>query len=240
METSLYVALSGQIAAEKRMSTIADNIANVNTVGFRQTGVRFSEVVSGRANTKTSFVSPGLSKLSDKQGVLASTGSPFDFAINGPGWFKVETPAGEALTRDGRFQINAAGTLTNLDGYPVLDQGGSPVQINLNAGNLFADASGILHQQNGVVGSIGVFEADPPSETMRVGSLGFLPEGADAPAAEISTFSLSQGYTESSNVDAIEQITRLIGVQRTFEQVSGLMQKSEAALEEAIRILGGR
>lgn len=240
METSLYVALSGQVATERRLTTIADNIANMNTVGFRQGGVRFSELVEGSQKAKLSFVSTGVSTLSERQGALNSTGNQLDFSINGQGWFMVETPAGEALTRDGRFQVTPEGALTNLDGYAVLDQGGAPVQLNLASGPVVADSSGILHQRGAIVGSIGVFDSDTISETLRNGSLSVIPDGEVTPAADAGAYSVVQGFMETSNVNAVEQIAKLISVQRNFEQSSTLIQKSESSLEEAIRLLSGK
>ncbi len=240
MDNSLYVALSGQIATERRLTTIADNIANMNTAGFRQVGVRFAELVDGGNKAKLSFVTPGVTVLSQSQGAIDSTGNQLDFAINGDGWFMVETPAGEAMTRDGRLQVNPEGTLSNLDGFPVLDQGGAQVQLNLTAGPISADRSGILYQRGAIVGSVGVFDYSAPDETMRNGALSFVPDGVVTPAADRSDFTVQQGFVEKSNVDAVEQIARLISVQRNFEQSATLMQKSEASLEDAIRQLGGK
>ena len=240
MNTSLYVALSGQIATELRLATIADNLANMSTAGFREVGVRFSELVDGSRNGNTSFVTSGVTVLSERQGAMDSTGNQLDFAINGDGWFMVQTPAGQALTRDGRVQVNADGTLANLDGFPVLDQGGAPVQLNLTVGPVSADRSGILYQRGSIVGSIGVFDYSAPEENLRSGSLSFVPAGEVTPAADRSDFTVQQGFVETSNVDAVEQITRLITVQRNFEQSATLTQKAESSLEDAIRQIGGK
>lgn len=240
METSLHVALSGQIASERRLATIADNIANINTIGFRQTGVRFSELIGGGGKQKLSFVSPGKSTLSDRQGALEPTGNQLDFAINGNGWFSVETSAGAALTKDGRMKIAPDGTLTNLEGFPVLDQAGTPIQLVSHTDPIILDGSGVIHQRGVIVGSIGVFEVGPIDETLRVGALSFQQSGARANVAETDSYSLQQGFVEKSNVDPIAQISKLISVQRNFEQSSNLMQKNESLIEEAIRLLGGK
>ena len=240
MDTALSVALSAQIAGERRLATIADNIANGNTAGFREVGIKFSEHLDGLSKSALSYVTPGLASLSDRQGPLDETGNQLDFAINGTGWFLVETPAGEAVTRDGRFQIDSEGSLVSLDGNRVLDQGGSPVQINLALGPVRADAAGILHQNNAIVGSVGVFDAEVPDETFRYGSLAILPENAAVPAADRDDYSVVQGYAEKSNVDAVEQITRLISVQRNFESMANLIQQTESSLGQAIQMLSGK
>lgn len=240
MESGIYVAVSSQLANERRLATIADNIANTNTAGFRETQVRFAEILGRNGEKNTSFVDPAEGFLSGKQGTLNQTGSDLDFAINGNGWFLVDTPSGPAITRDGRFSINPEGLLVTIDGFPVLDQGESPVQINRGAGPVSVDASGIMHQNNAVIGSIGVFDAPDPQETRRVGSLAILPDGAPAAAVDRTDFSVQQGFVEESNVDAVKQITTMIKVQRNFEETSSLMQQSEQSLSELVRLLGGK
>lgn len=240
MNSGLYVALSAQIATERRLSTIADNVANMNTTGFRETGVRFAELVDGPRPEAKSFVTPGTAWMSEKQGAIELTGNQFDFAINGKGWFLVQTPSGDAVTRDGRMTVNADGILVNLGGFPVLDQGGGLVQIDPSKGQLVADKSGILFQNKVIAGSIGVFDYDGPNERQRLGSLSLVPEGAVTPVTDWADFTVEQGYVENSNVDAVSQIAKLIAVQRNFEGNANLIQQTESALAEAIKLLGGR
>lgn len=240
METGIYVSLSSQLATERRLSTIADNIANVNTTGFRETQVRFGELLGRNKSARVSFVEPAEGFLSSTQGAVNQTGNDLDFAISGDGWFLVDTPTGPAITRDGRFSINPEGLLTTLDGFPVLDQGESPVQINRSAGTISSDKSGILYQNGSIIGSIGVFDATAPDETRRIGSLAMLPEGEAVAAVDRSGFSVQQGFVEQSNVNAVKQITTLIAVQRNFEQTNSLMQQSEQSLSELVRLLGGK
>ena len=110
MQDGLYVALSSQIALEKRLTTIADNVANMSTVGYRATEVKFEDVVTGVGQNSIAFTSPGDTYLSQKAGGLRETRSPFDFAIQGDAWFGIDTPAGTVMTRDGRFTMTDTGT----------------------------------------------------------------------------------------------------------------------------------
>jgi len=240
METGIYVALSSQIAAEKRLASLAENVANVNTVGFRETQIRFGELVDSKPTVDVSFVHAVEGSLSDQQGALDLTGNDFDFAISGEGWFEVQTPVGNAVTRDGRFNIGTDGVLSTVQGYPVLDQGESPVQINRANGPVHADAGGILYQNSTIIGSIGVFDTLSPLENSRIPGLAILPESAPTAAVDRTDFSVQQGFVERSNVNAVKQITTLISVQRNFEELSGLMQQSEASVSELIRMLGGK
>src|SRR6187402_2157212 len=127
MQDVLYVALSSQIALERRLTTIADNVANMSTVGFRATEVKFEDIVSGLGQDSVSFTSPGDTYLSGKAGSLRETQSPFDFAVQGDAWFGIDTPAGTVMTRDGRFTMNDSGQLITHEGYAVLDAGGAPI-----------------------------------------------------------------------------------------------------------------
>ena len=134
MENGLYVGLSSQIALEKRLNTIAHNIANSNTTGFRAGKVRFDEVLNGLTATSSSFVSEGKSYVSPASGGVEETGGNLDFAVQGDVWFAVETPAGTVVTRDGRFKMQETGELVTLDGHSVLDAGGAPIQLDPAAG----------------------------------------------------------------------------------------------------------
>ena len=116
MQDGVYVALSSQIALERRLTTIADNVANMGTVGFRATEVKFEDMVSGLGQDSVSFASPGDTYLSGKAGSLRETQSPFDFAIQGDAWFGIDTPAGTVMTRDGRFTMNDGGQLITHEG----------------------------------------------------------------------------------------------------------------------------
>ncbi len=134
MQNGIYVALSSQIALERRLNTIADNVANASTVGFRATGIKFADIVSGTGQKAVSFSSTGDSYLSTQSGGLKQTGNSFDFAIKGDAWFGIETPSGTVMTRDGRFTMLDTGQLVTLEGHAVLDPGGAPLQLDPNAG----------------------------------------------------------------------------------------------------------
>lgn len=127
MQTGLYVSLSSQLALDRRLTTLADNVANSTTVGFRATEVKFNQVVSDQKVADVAFVSQGNEFLSTRAGGMTETGGTLDFAIKGDAWFQVETPSGPTLTRDGRFTLTDAGELVTLNGYAVLDAGGGPI-----------------------------------------------------------------------------------------------------------------
>ncbi|MHA7969731.1 flagellar basal-body rod protein FlgF [Rhizobium terricola] len=242
MQSGLYVSLSSQIALERRLTTIADNMANLNTVGFRSTEVKFDEVLSktqNDINAKIAFVNQGNDYLSTKTGELANTGNTLDFAIKGDAWFALETPEGQVLTRDGRFTIKDTGELVSVRGYPVLDAGGAPIQLNRGGGTPVVGADGKILQDDRQVASLGLFTADISKGFIRHDNSGVTTVDEPQPVVDNPEVSVLQGYLENSNVNGIGEMTQLIQVNRAFESISSLMRDSESSLSEAIKVLGG-
>lgn len=240
MRDSLYVALSSQIALERRLDTIADNVANASTIGFRATGVKFEDVVSGTGPKSVSFASSGKTYLSGAHGALSETGNPFDFAIQGDAWFAIETPVGTVMTRDGRFSMNENGELMSIEGHPVLDAGGSPIQLDPRNGPPKAGADGSLRQNDQLVGSIGLYNFDPGENFVRYGNSGIVPARTPEPVTDRSDIGVAQGFLEESNVNPVLEITRLIMVQRAFENTAALMRQTDSSTDEAIKTLGSK
>ena len=124
MQSSLYVALSAQIALQDRLDTIAQNVANANSAGYRGTEVKFDSVLSDLSADPVAFVtsSSQITRLTPAE--FNKTGNTLDVAVKGDGWLSVESPQGPVYTRDGRLQMNAAGGLVTMTGATVLDPGG--------------------------------------------------------------------------------------------------------------------
>jgi len=242
MQSGLYVGISSQIALERRLNTIADNMANMNTVGFRSTEVKFDEVLSrtqNDINAKVAFVTQGNDYLSTRTGELQRTGNPLDFAIKGNAWFSIDTPAGQVLTRDGRFTMDETGQLRSIRGYPVLDAGGAPIQLNREAGPPTIGADGIIMQNDQPVATLGLFTADVNRGFTRYENEGVIMVDRPQPVVEGFDNTIVQGYVEQSNVNGIGEMTELIQVNRAFESISSLMKDSESSMDEAIKTLGG-
>ncbi|THV23714.1 flagellar basal-body rod protein FlgF [Peteryoungia ipomoeae] len=242
MQSGIYVALSSQMALERRLTTIADNMANVNTVGFRGTEVKFDEVLSrtgNELNAKIAFVNQGNDYLSTRNGELAQTGNPLDFAVKGDAWFAIDTPVGQVLTRDGRFTMTDQGALVTIRGYPVLDAGGAPIQLNRAGGPPEVGADGTLRQDGVQVATLGLFSADVRNGFVRYENSGVTTVDNPQPVVDNPEISVMQGYVENSNVNGISQMTQLIQVNRAFESVSAMIRESENSLSEAIKVLGG-
>lgn len=239
MQSGLYVALSSQISLEKRMNTIADNLANMNTVGFRATQMKFDDVMTKVEGAKVDYVSPGQEYLSSENGAMVQTKNPLDFAIRGDAWFSVNSPQGAALTKDGRFSMLQTGEIVSLEGYSVLDAGGAPITLNAADGPPTASKDGILYQNGRPVAQLGLFEADVGPNYTRVGNTAIIPAQQPQPVVNRSDIGVMQGFIEEANVNPILQMTQMITVSRTFEYVTQLMRDGESSMSDAIRTLGG-
>lgn len=238
MQTGLYVSLSGQMALERRLTTLADNVANAGTVGFRAGGITFDDVMTGLTNEAVSFVSSGETSYDTRSGAFEETGNPFDFAVRGDSWFGIDTPSGVVMTRDGRFTLLDTGELVTLQGYPVLDAGGAPLVLDPNAGPPEAGGDGTLRQNGNLVGAIGLYAYAPGPTATRFGNSGFIPDNQPQPVVDQPHVGVKQGFVENSNVDPMHEMMRLIQVQRAFDQVSTLMRDSDTSLKEAIKAMG--
>jgi flagellar basal-body rod protein FlgF len=239
MQPGLYVSLSAQLALHRRMETIAHNVANAGTAGFRADEVSFEALISRSADQTVAFASAGETFLSRRGGAMTKTDNPLDVAVQGEGWLAVQTPQGTAYTRDGRLRMNAAGMLQTLAGRPVLDAGGAPITLDPNAGPPRISSDGMISQNGQQVGAIGLFAIDERAKLARVEGTAVVP---DRPAAAILEFTgngIAQGFVEESNVNPVMEMSKLIMVSRAFESITAAMQTSETSLQDAIKTLGG-
>src|ERR1019366_2357288 len=116
MQNGLYVSLSAQVALERRLETVANNVANMNTVGFRGDAVHFTTELAKAGDSRISYVSPGTTYISRDVGAAVKTDNPLDVAIQGDGWMAIRTQSGIAYTRDGRMRMSENGALETLTG----------------------------------------------------------------------------------------------------------------------------
>ena len=155
--------------------------------------------------------------------------------MRGNAWFGIQTPAGTAVTRDGRFTMSENGDLVTLSGLPVLDPGGAPITLDPAGGVPELDDNGILRQNGRLVAGIGLFSFTPPPDFQRFGDSGILVGGEPDPIVDNSDVGIVQGRVELSNVDPLNEMTQLIMVQRSFEEAASLMETSEDSMKQLIR-----
>lgn len=235
MDNPGYTTLTRQMGLAREMQVIANNIANMATTGFRQEGVIFSEYVSDtKSDDSLSMANGNVRNTSFAQGTLSATGGTFDLAIEGEGYFLIETPRGERLTRAGHFTPNQQGELVTPDGFRVLDPGGAPVFIPPGADVAFG-ADGTISANGTLVGQIGVVRPLDPTGLQREDGVMFVSEGGQEPAEGAR---IAQRFLEASNVNPILQMARMIEVQRAYELGQSFAQSEDERIRNVVRTLG--
>jgi flagellar basal-body rod protein FlgF len=239
MQSNIYVALSAQMALQRRLDTLANNVANTNTVGYRGEEMSFEELVSPDGSEPMSFVSKGESHLSTKTGEITQTGNPLDVAVRGNSWLAIQTPSGVAYTRDGRMQMTREGLLTTLEGYPVLDAGGVPVQLNPDDPPPTINKAGTIEQAGNNLGALGLYRMPEGAKLTRGEGVSVLSDVQPVAELDFLHNGVLQGFTEKSNVNPILEMTHLITIQRNFQAVSTMMSDTENSMQDALKALAG-
>ena len=237
MSTGAYVAISAQLAMERRLEAIASNIANVNTAGYRAVGVSFSTELAQAGQNQVSFSSSGESYVERNQGPISHTGNSLDVAVDGDGWLGLETPTGTVYTRDGRFHMTSDGELQSVNGYSVLDTGGSPITLDAAGGPVTIAENGAISQAGKQLGVIGLFLIPPDAKLTRHDNSAVIPDKPPDPVEDMTANSVRQGYVEGSNVNPIVEMTRLIETSRAFDQATTAITQSDEVDQEAIKTL---
>lgn len=238
MQSNFYVGLSAQISLLRRLETIANNVANASTAGYRAEEVKFETLLSGVANEPVAYASAGKSYLSRASGEIVRTDSMFDVAVEGDAWLGIQTPSGTVYTRDGRMRMTDTGELQTLNGYPILDAGNAPMRLDPNAGPPRIARDGTVTQGNRQIGAVGLFSIDEKANLTRFENSGVVPDRAATPVVEFTKSGMQQGYIERANINPMLEITKLIMVSRAFEAVTSALRDSESSQSEAIRSLG--
>ncbi len=234
MENSLYVGLSGQVALEQRMALVANNIANVNTAGYRGQNAVFREYISDQRRMKedVSLVfGYGQYQMTDP-GPIKITENPLDVALVGPGFLGVQTPEGVQFTRAGNFSINSIGELVTARGFKVADQGGGTISIPAQAQYISIDQNGIISTNEGQIGTLMVGEFNDYQKLEPQGNGLYKTDEQPIPATQTTVL---QGKLEGSNVNAIAEMTNMIEVSREYQAVQRMMQSEHDRQRTAIQ-----
>jgi flagellar basal-body rod protein FlgF len=238
MQSSLYVGLSAQVSLQQRLDTIANNVANTATAGFRSEEVKFEALLSRTPAEPVAFAGIGDTYISRRAGELVKTDNLLDIAAQGEAWFAINTPAGQVYTRDGRMQMSRTGELQNLNGHAMLDVGGAPIQLDAEAGPPQIARDGTITQNGRQVGAVGLFTIPEQAMLERYEGSGVIPDTPATAVVDFTKAGVAQGFVERSNVNPVMEMTRLIGVSRAFEAISAAITDSENALRDAIKTLG--
>lgn len=231
-----YITLSKQSGLLRAMDLVAQNIANASTDGYRAQGLLFSEHVAatGRDSPSLSMAHASVRLPDETQGALAKTGGTYDFAIQGEGYFQLETANGPVLTRAGAFTPNADGELVAHDGARLLDAGGAAVQVPPVARTIALSEDGTLSADGLPVAKIGLFAPADPTDMTRLPAARF--RTPDTVPAEGSA--LLQGFIERANVDPVTEIARMIEVQHAYQLGQGFLDREDERIRGVIQTLG--
>ena len=233
MDNAIYAALTRQSGLMNELRVVANNIANANTTGFRREGVIFAEHLDALDRSgDTLSMADARGRLVDlRQAVLTQTNGSFDMAIEGEGFFMVETPQGNRLTRAGAFLPSAEGELMTADGHRLLDEGQAPILVPPGAGPVSVGADGTLSANGLPFGRVGIFAAPDKQDLTHQGGTLFAYQGEVEP---VESPTIRQGFLEDSNVDPVFEITRMIEVQRAYELGQSFLDREDQRIRGAI------
>jgi len=249
MQNALLVGLSSQVALGRELEVIANNIANINTTGFKADGSVFAEYISPTATVdnfmsadrRVSFVQDRATWVDMSQGPLERTNNPLDVAVNGKGYLVVQTPRGERYTRNGAFQINSSGELVTSEGYQVLGEAG-PITFQPKDRNITISEDGTISVQEGnnttdsQRGQLRIVKFDQPGQLQKDGSSTFTAPANAAPQPD-KTSPIVQGAVEKSNVRSVIEMSRMIEVTRTYTQIANVLAQQSDLHRTAIEKL---
>jgi len=242
MIKGLYRSASGMLPAIKKQETIANNVANANTAGFKKDGVFVKELTRAQRKlvpTQSDWQQPMVNDVFTdySSGVFDRTGNALDLAIDGDGFFSVELEDGSiGLTRSGSFVVNADGLLALADGSVLLSEGGA---IEPGTGTVTVSATGEVDVDGNVVGTITpVTVPDVQSLDKVGGSLFIAPEGTEL--IPVTHAQIRQGYLETSNVDIVTQMVDMIVSYRTYEANARAMTTQDKSLEHLFNRVGSK
>ncbi len=243
MEISYSLALSRQLALQHKLEVTANNIANVNTSGFkagslliRSEDVKPSSNKNNLATDQPWKMAYDWSGLRDyRQGGLKTTGSPLDLAITGEGFFTVNTPNGPRYTRGGAFSMNDQGEVVDGNGNQ-LQGDGSAVTIPNNAKEINIATDGTLSVDGQVQGKIQIVKFDDPQSLQTEGN--DLYNGGNQTAQPLENAQMVQGAIEQSNVNSVFEMTDMIEISRQYEATQGMVQRMHDREQNAIRTIG--
>ena len=241
VDNTLLVSLSQQLAAFRSMDVVANNIANVSTPGFKREGTKFEEFLTRMKPSETekgpqlvSFVVDKGTVRDQTAGRVEQTGAPFDLAVNGKGYFVVQTPTGDRYTRDGHFQLDPDGNLVTSDGNKVMGEGGE-LSFAPDDGDIHISQDGTITGAHGQLGKVRLVSFDDEAGMKMEGSNTYSTAESPKPADKGL---IRQGMLESSNVEPVVEISHMIEITRAYQLTANLTKSQQDLMTQADQKLG--
>lgn len=229
---SRITAIIGALRQETRFNIISNNLSNIQTVGFKKEIPIFKSTLN-QALKKVGQDLENSIFVSFRQGEFQETGNPFDFGIDGEGFFKVETPFGIRYTRAGRFKLNQDKLLTTYEGYPLLGRGGP---IKIEGQNITVEQDGAVKVNGNLVGKIDLVTFKDLKTLKKMGHHLFFVEGEEE--VVVLTPRILQGFLESSNINVIEEMVQLMDAFRSYESCIKVIQSQDEMDSNIVNNLG--
>lgn len=241
MENAQLISLSRQIALQRQMDVVANNLANINTTGFKGETILFEDYLMPNAADEAfldgdrdlHFVQDWGTMHNMESGGIQQTGNQLDVALEGNGFLVVQGPNGEAYTKNGSLQIDATGTLVDIGGNPVLSDLG-PITFEPSETSITIGKNGAIFTNEGAKGHLRLAEFANVGELKKAGDNLFT--GSNPQPAVATT--IVQGAIEHSNVTGVTEIATMIRVQRAYQTLATIVQQQEDVRRTAINRLG--
>ncbi|MBL7202874.1 MAG: flagellar basal-body rod protein FlgF [Desulfobacteraceae bacterium] len=238
---AMYAASVGAFNNQQRLDVLANNLANINTPGFKQDRLVFRVPVEKEGDSHTDYLRgpsspmPSEARTDFSQGILRHTDNALDLALDGNGFFCIKTPAGTHYTRNGSFAINEDGVLATKEGHPVVGKGG---EIKINGSNVHVDEGGNVSVDGSEVGTLKVVTVSQPDFLKKMGNTLFALGGSGVAEEKAEGFKVMQGYLETSNVNGIRVMTEMIDISRSYESYQKVIQFLNDATKKSINEVG--
>lgn len=266
MDSGFYAAANAARRSSLRLEVLSNNLANVNTNGFKGENVRFESYMTGPGIEQfplptDNFLSPrapgqvpfpfmnpasnaypmtypaAIDTSADlSQGAMKETGNAMDVALDGPGLFVVQSPDGRRLTRDGAFSINIQGQIVTKDGYPVLGEGGAPITVG--GGYVGISPDGIVNTEEGPVGRMARVMVSRDDLKKVGGNLYTADRQAETQWTPQDPGGFKQGFIETSNVNPVVEMTRMIESHRSYNAYLEMIKALDALDGHAVDAIG--
>lgn len=236
MENTLIVALTRQSVLARQMDAISNNMANLNTAGFKSESMVFKEQIEPAGENQVISLVHDVTYFRDtSEGPLTNTENPLDLAIRGDGYFAVKTDEGQRYTRHGVFQLDNQGQLVTSQGFQVLGAGGAPITVPPNASNIVVARDGTVSADALEIGRVEVFKFENPAALSKIGNSLYDAKGQNPQVDRDSD--IVQGMVEGSNVNGIAEMTRMIDTVRSYQAAGQLVDMEHKRILDAINIL---
>jgi flagellar basal-body rod protein FlgF len=242
MDNLMLIGLARQQTLRQAMDVAANNIANASTTGFKAERVMLEEHTDNRARhadgpDRVAFVHDWAMGRNFEQGALTPTGRALDLALDGEGFFTLETDAGSRFTRDGNFTLGQDGMLSTASGARVLDDAGQPIMLDPAGGPINIGPDGAINQGGPEIARLGIARFENLAVLSKTGDNHYAaPDNAEQVFEGLAQ--VRQGYSEASNVRAITEITRMMEVSRAYASVSKMIRDADELSRKAIDRLG--